>query len=121
MAILLFVDDDRDSREIFEALFEDRHRVLLASGGQEAFELAVREHPDAAVVDLGLERAMAGLDLVLRLGADPRTRDIPVGVMTGRAGAEEEVRRAGCRAFLLKPVALRDLEGAVETLLAARP
>jgi CheY-like chemotaxis protein len=47
-----------------------------------------------------------GLAVAHRLRADPATHGIHIHCLTGRTapGAAEEARRAGCEAFLTKPV-----------------
>ena len=52
-----------------------------ASDGQQALEIALREKPDVAVLDVSLP-IMNGVDLLVRLRQDPCLRDIPVIAMT---------------------------------------
>ena len=125
MARLLFIDDDRDAREIFQVVFESTHQVLLAEAAGQALEMVRTHPPDLVVVDLGLNRAMDGLEVLMALQSDVATRTIPVVVLTGREGARRQVEAAGGAAFLLKPVSMEALVSTVEALLpqggGARP
>jgi response regulator RpfG family c-di-GMP phosphodiesterase len=61
--------------------------------------------------------AMNGLDYVRELEADPRTRDIPVVVLTGiEAETKEAAHRAGADAFVRKPFSPLELLAIVERL-----
>jgi CheY-like chemotaxis protein len=92
------------------------YRVLQATDGADALRIAFEEHPDIVVMDLCMPR-MDGWEAVRRLKKDPRTRSIPVVVLTALGwhfGAVE----VECEAYLVKPCLPLDLLGVLDTLLA---
>jgi CheY-like chemotaxis protein len=69
---------------------------------------------------------MTGYELMVQLRQNPRTRRIPVMVVTSRAGAKHRDRaiKEGATSFLTKPVQEDQLIAAVEQLIgteATRP
>jgi CheY-like chemotaxis protein len=115
--VVLLVDDAFDSRDMYgEMLRVGGYRVLEAIDGADALGVAVTQHPDIVVMDLCMPR-MDGWEAVRRLKTDPRTRTIPVVVLTALgwgAGAME----VECEAYLVKPCLPLDLLGVLDTLLA---
>lgn len=115
---LLLVDDDRDDVEL-ALLGLRRHglerEVLTARDGVEALELLLeaysrsRSLPAAVITDLKMPR-MDGFELLRRLKADPRLRDIPALVLSSSAHEVDisEATRLGARCYLRKPADLRE-------------
>jgi CheY-like chemotaxis protein len=118
---VLLVDDERDGREICaDYLGSQGFEVLQAEGGADAIDVAIKRHPDLIVMDLEMPR-MTGLEAVRRLKADPRTRAIPVILLTGSARVDfATVGEAGCVACLLKPCDLVDLAGVIAATAEVR-
>jgi chemosensory pili system protein ChpA (sensor histidine kinase/response regulator) len=117
--IVLVVEDDADTLEMYEALLSARgYWVARAANGVDAVESAQALRPDAIVIDVGLPGGMDGTELIRELQADGRLRGIPVLVVTGR-----EPRHlpsfAGLRisGILVKPVAPDTLLAQVEQIL----
>jgi len=81
---LLVVDDDPKAVELI-ALFTQAlgGTVLRAHGGREAIELAVREMPDAIVLDLMMPE-VTGFDVVAALNGHADTARIPILVVTAK-------------------------------------
>jgi CheY-like chemotaxis protein len=120
--LVLVADDDRDILSLVAlGLERSGYRVVQASDGAEALEVALREQPDLAVLDLMMPR-MTGLEVTLGLRDDERTRDLPVILLTARV-QETDVQAglaAGATAHVAKPFSLSELCKQVEVLLAAR-
>ena len=93
-----------------------------AANGEAAFARACEERPDVIVTDLAMPEG-DGWQLVERLSSDPRTKDIPVVVLT--ACATETVRQRAERerlaGFFFKPCAPDVLAAELRRLCAARP
>lgn len=102
---VLIVEDDADSRFVYEAILADHGFDVAASGsGAEGLRLAQELHPDAVVLDVSIP-GMDGWSVTQRLKASPDTSGIPVIIVTAHA-FPEDVRRAqsvGCDGFLTKP------------------
>ena len=80
-------------------------RLLTAMQGSLGLELAREHQPDLILLDLHLPD-MLGDEVLRRLQADPRTRDIPVVVLSADAVPSHiaRLRAAGAVAYLTKPL-----------------
>jgi CheY-like chemotaxis protein len=87
-SVLVLDDPSSDRRLLATALAGEGYRVLEASTGEEAFELARAERPDLIVADI----LMDDHQFVGKLRADEATRTIPVVLCTA-TDAVDEVRR----------------------------
>lgn len=113
---ILIADDDRPTLKILQAiLLEAGYQVIQASDGKKAIRLAKNEHPDAAVLDIGMP-GMDGIDVGLTLKSDPQTRRIPVIFLSSRVGGKfkEGMDSLLSANFLPKPIEkdllLREIE-----------
>jgi len=89
---VLVVDDEAALLELLgRTLLLKGMRVLKASDGHRALELAASCHPDAIILDLNLPEC-SGIQVVERLRANAATKNIPVLVHTGTV-LEEDQRR----------------------------
>jgi CheY-like chemotaxis protein len=79
---VLVVEDDEAVSSLLVALLEDRgYAAVPAMDGQAAIELAGKMLPDLITLDLALP-GTDGHEVLARLKADPKTRDIPVVVIS---------------------------------------
>ncbi len=104
--VVVLVDDSISVRKFVGRMLEKAgYRVRLASDGLEALEIVTQTHCDLVVTDLEMPRTN-GYELMAHLRQDPQTRDIPVMVVTSRAGAKhrERAMKDGAASFLTKPV-----------------
>lgn len=86
MPRIAVVEDDDDIILLLREMFEDRGwDVLVHTGGRAAVETLRREQPDAILLDLWLEAAETGWEILQGLRMDPATRSIPVIVCSGAA------------------------------------
>jgi two-component system, cell cycle response regulator DivK len=120
-ATILVVDDSADTRAVLcRTLAADGYRVIEAADGREAVEVALRECPDLILMDLNMP-VMDGLAATERI-RDLRERCGDVAIVAVTAfdtyGMREAALEAGCQAYLLKPLALDELESVVERLLS---
>jgi CheY-like chemotaxis protein len=119
---VLIVDDSADTREMYGTFLGFRgFSVLTAPDGDAAVALARSRRPDVIVMDLAMPR-LNGISAVQRLRHDPRTRSIPVIILTGYAfrAIQQGALEAGADAFLTKPCLPEDLERHVRALLDRR-
>ncbi|MGQ0645884.1 MAG: PAS domain S-box protein, partial [Elusimicrobiota bacterium] len=112
---ILVADDNADMRAYLRRLLEGRWTVEAAADGREALEAARRRPPDLVLTDV----MMPGLDgfaLLRELRADPRTRGIPVVMISARAGEEARVEglRFGADDYLVKPFSAPELLARVQ-------
>jgi CheY-like chemotaxis protein len=73
-------------------------------------ELAAEHHPDLVLLDLHMPD-MPGQEVLRRLQAEPRTAQAPVLVLSAdaRPSLIEDLLAQGVRAFLTKPLDVREL------------
>ena len=115
MATILIVEEEEPVRELVALVLQDGgHRTLQAIHGGQALELVAREHPDVVISDIMMP-VIGGAELCRRLKAKPKTRAIPVILMSsaGRTAADG----TGSDAFLAKPFELDELEAVVRRWL----
>jgi chemosensory pili system protein ChpA (sensor histidine kinase/response regulator) len=104
--LVVLVDDSISVRKFVGRMLEKAgYRVKLAADGLEALEIVTQTHCDLVVTDLEMPRTN-GYELLSHLRQDPQTRNIPVMVVTSRAGAKHRDRamKEGAAEFLTKPV-----------------
>lgn len=117
--LVLVVDDYPDTRDMYaEYLDFIGYEAQTAADGREALRRALRAQPNAIVMDLAMP-VLDGWEATRILRADPRTRDIPIVVLTGNAQPEQKQRAHECGAtcVLTKPCAPKDLVTALETVM----
>jgi two-component system, cell cycle response regulator DivK len=104
--LILVVDDYEDTRRIYtEYLRFAGFRVEFAADGAEAIKKARALIPEVIVMDLAMPN-VDGWTATRALKADVRTKNIYVMAVTGFTEDEHRLSawRAGCDAFLAKPV-----------------
>jgi CheY-like chemotaxis protein len=117
--LVLVVDDREENRALCrECLVYAGFIVIEAKDGADAVTLAGARLPDVVVMDVAMP-VLDGYDACRRLKLDPRTKDIPVILLTATpacAGVEEGTADA----LLLKPCTPDLLESEVRKWLAIR-
>jgi response regulator RpfG family c-di-GMP phosphodiesterase len=119
---ILLVDDEPALRELLRATLESVDIVVdEAASALEAETLVRRRKPDLVVLDLRMP-GMSGAEFCARLKKKPRTRDIPVVVLTA-ADPEDarEAELAGATAVVHKPFSPLELLAVVEGLVGRAP
>jgi PAS domain S-box-containing protein len=82
---VLVCEDDSSTRAVITELLRSHgYRVVGAASGEEALTLARQHVPDAVLMDLTLP-GLDGWAAISALGADERTRDVPVVIVSGTA------------------------------------
>lgn len=120
---VLVVDDHDDTRQM--SLIVLRAQGFAASsapGGDAAFARACEEQPDVIVTDLAMPDG-DGWELIQKLAADPRTKGIPVVMVTACAteAVRARARQEGLAAFFFKPCSPDVLAAELRRLSATRP
>jgi DNA-binding response OmpR family regulator len=103
---LLFVDDDPILREFaLVHLTTAEARIETAADGVEALAALEREAPDMMLLDLEMPN-LDGFGVLEKMREDPRFRDVPVVVVTGREdiSAVDRAFIAGATSFVVKPI-----------------
>jgi two-component system phosphate regulon response regulator PhoB len=121
-ANVLVVDDDKVNRALFGAVLKKVGlRVTFAVDGSEALASTALELPDIVLLDYMMP-GITGVEVLKRLRADPRTRGLPVLMVT--ASTQEEhvtaIFEAGADDYLIKPITPQLLRTRVLTVLRQR-
>lgn len=116
---ILAVDDDPRIRELMKELLTHRgYEVLTAADGPEALDRLATQTVDLVLLDLIMPR-MDGYEVYHLLKENPRTRDIPVIIVTGLG--ERKDRQLGLDTstynYLTKPFQVEDLATKVREVL----
>ena len=104
--LVLVVDGHADTRELYaEALRSFGFETETVDDVADGYARAWKTHPDVIATEIPVSTD-TGWKFMQEFQGDPRTRDIPVVVVTsdGRATVREQAEREGCAAVLLKTV-----------------
>jgi len=115
---ILVVDDEEKLRFVLGAhLRAAGFEVCEAQDGRQAIEQARETKPDIIVMDLSMP-VMDGISSTRELKTDPRTRHIPVIILTARAQPEDMVVAldAGAQDYLRKPFDVQELYRQIDLL-----
>jgi CheY-like chemotaxis protein len=121
--LVLVADDEVDVASLVAvSLQRAGFAVVTAANGEEALETALERLPAACVLDIMMPN-MNGYEVVRRLKDEPTTADIPLVLLSARAGAldRDYGLRIGAAAYIRKPFPPRELGETVWRLLAADP
>lgn len=112
---VLVVDDNAALRKLFAYELEEAGIATAeAPSGEEGLRSALREPPDAVLVDyFGPRLDGAGLIRALRASRNDRLRCMPVVGLAGASGSERALLDAGANCCVQKPAAGRDVVKAV--------
>jgi two-component system cell cycle response regulator DivK len=116
--ILIVEDNPQNMRLIEMALSRESYIMLEATTGEEALEIAHKEHPDLIIMDIQLPQ-MSGLDVTRKLREMPEFNRTPIIAITAYAMQEDEKKAldAGCSAYLTKPIRVRELPNLIAKML----
>ncbi|MGJ5178294.1 ATP-binding protein [Bradyrhizobium oligotrophicum] len=107
---VVLADDNPDMRDYIRRLLGDNYEVDAVADGSAALEAIRRRRPDLVLTDVMMPR-LDGFGLLQALRSDRQLRDIPVVVLSARAGEEAKVEGldAGASDYLSKPFSAREL------------
>jgi chemosensory pili system protein ChpA (sensor histidine kinase/response regulator) len=103
--LIMVVDDSLTVRKVASRLLErEGYEVLTAKDGVDALELMKDVLPAVLLIDIEMPR-MDGFDLTRNVRGDPRTRDIPIIIISSRTAEKHRNQAAslGVNAFFGKP------------------
>jgi CheY-like chemotaxis protein len=119
---LLYIEDTLANVRLVEEILSSRPsiRLLPAGMGRLGLDLARDHEPDLILLDLHLPD-LGGEEVLAQLREDERTRDIPVVILSADATERTPgpLLDAGARAYMTKPIGVRELLEVVDTYMAA--
>lgn len=110
-ARVMLCEDDPMIVDLYAMMLESAGHMIVGQSatGDDAIDVAERESPHVALVDLGLGGSMDGVALIGGL----RKRNVRSIVLTGNHQRLHEAASAGAEAVMLKPVRFDQLLSAV--------
>jgi signal transduction histidine kinase len=115
---VLVVDDNADMRDYLARVLSKHWTVETAVDGTIALALLRNHRPDLVLTDIMMPN-LDGFGLIAALRAAEATADIPVIMLSARAGEESRIEglRAGADDYLIKPFSARELVARVQVHL----
>jgi CheY-like chemotaxis protein/nitrogen-specific signal transduction histidine kinase len=118
---VLYIEDNLSNLELIQRLLARRPEIKLLSAmqGRLGLELAREHRPDLILLDVHLPD-VPGSEMVRLLREDPKTRNTPVVVISADAVPTQihRLRDAGARAYLTKPLDVKEFLDVVDEVLA---
>ncbi|MEU6114636.1 response regulator [Streptomyces sp. NPDC047117] len=116
---VLVVDDNKVIRQLIRVNLElEGFEVVTAADGAECLDIVHDVCPDVVTLDVVMPR-LNGLRTAERLRADPRTRELPIAIISACTPLEVDSGEAlGVDAFLAKPFEPVELIRTVRQLLS---
>ena len=112
---VLLADDNADMRDYVSRLLADRYDILAVADGQAAWSAIEQRVPDLILSDVMMP-VLDGFELLRRVRANPRTREIPVVLLSARTGEEARIEglQASADDYIVKPFSARELLATVD-------
>jgi len=117
---VVVVEDNPRIVQLIHMTLRRQFKVRAALDGSRGLELVQRERPHLVVTDLMMP-GIDGLELTRQLRQDPRTRQIPVIMLTARGELDDRVKglETGVSAYLTKPFSPKELVTTARRLVQA--
>ena len=120
---VLYIEDNASNLELIEQILSRLPQVTLipAMRPQLGLDLAEEHRPDLVLLDLHLPD-MPGQEVLRRLRANPNTAEVPVVILSAdaRPSQIEHLLDQGARAFLTKPLDVKELLTLLDIMVAER-
>jgi PAS domain S-box-containing protein len=115
---ILLADDNADMREHIAHMLGMEYALATVANGAAALVEARRRRPDLILTDVMMPE-LDGFGLLRELRADPKLREVPVILLSARAGEEARTEgiAAGADDYLTKPFSARELMARIRTTL----
>lgn len=116
LPLVLIVDDNADMREHLRSLLVNQFNLMTAENGKEALEKISLQKPSLVLSDIMMP-VMDGITLLKKLKSNDDTSQIPVVLLTARAGEESKIEglETGADDYLVKPFSGKELLSRIQT------
>lgn len=117
MGKILVVDDDESILDAISLILEeDGYQVTTTAKGQEVFKKVKDERPELILLDVLLS-GMDGREICKTLKTDPKTKNIPIVMISAHPTASKSAKASGADHFLPKPFGMEELLTTVNKFL----
>jgi CheY-like chemotaxis protein len=117
--LILLAEDNEANITTFSSYLKAKgYRILSATDGQQAIDLAKAEHPDMILMDIQMP-VIDGLEAIKQIRFDHNLADIPIIALTALAmeGDREKCLAVGANEYISKPIKLKQLILLIQRLL----
>ena len=117
---IMVVEDYDDTRALLKKGLEGLgYSVLEATNGQEAVDIAEREHPDLILMDLDLP-ILDGIAATQRIRQQAELETVPIVAVTAYPMSYTHVKAfaKGCDEYMRKPIDMTELANLVNRYLS---
>ena len=123
MKKIAVVEDNPDNRLLVQVILDSRYEITEYENGFAALEGLQEQKPDLVLLDVSLPE-MDGTEVLQRIRANDRLRDLPVIALTAHAmtGDREKFLTSGFDDYVTKPIVDETLLlDAIQKLLSRNP
>jgi len=120
MGKVLVVEDNELNLKLFcDLLMIKKHKVLVSKDGVNVVEIVIDWMPNLILMDIQLSE-VSGLDLIIALKKNPKTKKIPIIAITAFAMKNDEIKisESGCDLYMSKPVSIDNFFLSVEKFMS---
>jgi DNA-binding response OmpR family regulator len=109
------IDDDPGILEAVTMILEEESYKTKTISDEKALNREIKkEIPQLILLDILLS-GIDGRDIARKLKVNPRTKNVPIIMMSADTHIEEKAKEAGAEDFIRKPFDIGDLIGKIET------
>lgn len=118
MKKILFVDDEKNIRDLYSLYFKNKYETEFAVDGNDALNKLKSSKIDLIVLDLMMPN-LDGFNFAKVVRRDPDYYFIPIIAVTAKVDHKSmrEAKKSGINMFLTKPLELEELEEHIEYYL----
>jgi len=115
---ILIVEDNSDLRKFLKKMLSLKYNILTAENGEIGLAIVNEHNPDIIVSDIMMPK-MTGLELCKTLKLNPKTKHIPIILLTARTASSIELDSydVGANDFISKPFNMDVLKSKVHNLI----
>jgi signal transduction histidine kinase len=115
---ILVVDDNADMRQHVQSLLHGRYNTIAATNGVDALKKIAEHRPSLILSDIMMPE-MDGIELLRRVKDNPETTQIPVVLITARAGEDSKIQglEIGADDYMVKPFSSNELLARIKSQL----
>jgi signal transduction histidine kinase len=121
LPLILLADDNPDVRSYIISLIQDSYEIIEVENGKLALEAIYKYNPQVVLSDVMMPE-INGFQLTEKLKADPKVKNIPIILITAKAGKEAVVDsfEVGADDYLSKPFSAEELKARIGAALRTR-